>query len=594
MILIVYNIAISMTAFGCFAEESRKRRGFGHGTELRQKVLKKGDFSGSRRGSLQCTKDSITERHGLSAAHWNHHAAALQSVAPLWRGKDRAWAYRKARGLYQSSSESSSGVEESADASAPTESSTIEDEAQHCNISTCGKATSGAVKGTQVSGASHEDSGKISTLIQPTCSSYSKNVEDLPENGPLLPEEPGVVVEPEDPPPEPIPDHIAAPISNTTGKKIEDSKQEMVAEDSLDGSRSVVEAPSQKNDGQTVVKVSYTMDDLVKAIYKNRRNQFTKILVSGLQINPVNANITPLMCACVTNKPSMVKALLEAGAKIDIQDAEGKTPLISCSQLGHSSMVDCLIKWGANLDICSNIGYTALGYAIQTDNDDISETLILSGCCLDYREPSKKATALMMAAVKAKKNIVQQLISSGAASSLQDYKGRTALMICLARKIKCKSTIGLLIEASNRECLDIVDFYGQSALMYAISNQMDFAVEKLMQKGCDCNILCPLTGKSPLILAIEGAREKIFSLLLEYGASVDYLDDSGKTALMYAAQLGYSAMVAALIEKGANVLAVHEETQFTPLYFAAFYNQNQSVRLLMHAEGKSLPKTSTY
>jgi ankyrin repeat protein len=72
------------------------------------------------------------------------------------------------------------------------------------------------------------------------------------------------------------------------------------------------------------------------------------------------------------------------------------------------------------------------------------------------------------------------------------------------------------------------------------------------------------------------------------------LDDSGKTALMYAAQLGYSAMVAALIEKGANVLAVHEETQFTPLYFAAFYNQNQSVRLLMHAEGKSLPKTSTY
>ena len=579
-----------MTTFGCFAEESRKRRGVGHGTELRQKVLKKGDFLGSRRS----TKDEITERHGLSAAHWNHHAAALQSVAPLWKGKDRAWAYRKARGLYQSSSESSSGAEENGDTSVSTESSTIEDEEQHCNKSTVSNATSGTGKSSPVSGASREDSGRISTLIEPTCSSHSNNLDDLPEQGATLPEPTDVLEQTEDQIPEEI-DDVAEPISATTGENMEENRSEVVVQDSQNASTFLVDRSlSPQNDAQTVVKVSYTMDDLVKAIYKSKRHEFNKILGSGLQINPANASITPLMCACVTNRQSMVKALLEAGAEIDIQDAEGKTPLISCAQLGHSSMVDCLIEWGADLDISSNIGYTALGYAIQTDNDDISETLIRSGCCLDYREPSKKATALMMAAVKAKKDIVQLLISSGAASSLQDYKGRTALMICLARKIKCKSTIEQLIEASDMECLDMVDFYGQSALMYAISNRMDFAVEKLMQKGCDCNILCPATGKSPLILAIEGAKEKIFSLLLEYGAHVDYLDDSGKTALMYAAQLGYSAMVGALIEKGANVLAVHEETQFTALYFAAFYNQNQSVRLLMQAEGKTLPKTSTY
>lgn len=60
------------------------------------------------------------------------------------------------------------------------------------------------------------------------------------------------------------------------------------------------------------------------------------------------------------------EALLEAGAKIDETDNEGKAPLVLASQGGHTSLVNLFIdKYNAPLDQRPHDGKTALRYAFS-------------------------------------------------------------------------------------------------------------------------------------------------------------------------------------------------------------------------------------
>lgn len=55
------------------------------------------------------------------------------------------------------------------------------------------------------------------------------------------------------------------------------------------------------------------------------------------------------------------EALLEAGAKVDEADNDGKGPLLLAAQEGHTRLVELLIdQWGAPVDQRAHDGKTAL------------------------------------------------------------------------------------------------------------------------------------------------------------------------------------------------------------------------------------------
>lgn len=55
------------------------------------------------------------------------------------------------------------------------------------------------------------------------------------------------------------------------------------------------------------------------------------------------------------------EALLEAGAKVDEADNDGKGPLMLAAQEGHTRLVEILIdQWGAPVDQRAHDGKTAL------------------------------------------------------------------------------------------------------------------------------------------------------------------------------------------------------------------------------------------
>ena len=106
------------------------------------------------------------------------------------------------------------------------------------------------------------------------------------------------------------------------------------------------------------------------------------------------------------------------------------------------------------------------------------------------------------------------------------------------------------------------------------------AVKALIENGASVNMVDDY-GRTPLHLAAWSGHTEIAEILIEKGANVNAIDDKYKsTPLHLAAKNGYTEIVRALIEKDANVNAM-DGKKLTPLYFAAKNGHKGVVDALM-------------
>ena len=94
-----------------------------------------------------------------------------------------------------------------------------------------------------------------------------------------------------------------------------------------------------------------------------------------------------------TGNTAAVKALLDAGSRIDTQNSEGNTALMLAAQHARSESVKLLLLSGANVNLTNAHGETALMYATEAagayaeDNvNEIVKGLISSGADLNVRD----------------------------------------------------------------------------------------------------------------------------------------------------------------------------------------------------------------
>ena len=79
---------------------------------------------------------------------------------------------------------------------------------------------------------------------------------------------------------------------------------------------------------------------------------------------------SPLMLAARTGKVGAIKALLDAGAKINAKETlRGTTPLMWAADEGHSAAVKLLIERGADIKARSSVAARGTGPALGKAND---------------------------------------------------------------------------------------------------------------------------------------------------------------------------------------------------------------------------------
>uniref|UniRef100_A0A8C1WSW5 Uncharacterized protein n=1 Tax=Cyprinus carpio TaxID=7962 RepID=A0A8C1WSW5_CYPCA len=128
------------------------------------------------------------------------------------------------------------------------------------------------------------------------------------------------------------------------------------------------------------------------------------------------------------------------------------------------------------------------------------------------------------------------------------------------------------------------------AILKAVSSGDLYLLQELL-KGLDVNTAL-LSTDTLLHLAAEHGKEAIVYFLLRQGVKLNLKDREGRTALHRASGRGHTAVALALAKAGADIHATDLMSK-TPLHLAAQNGHENTVKVLVHEEKKSLKNQTT-
>jgi hypothetical protein len=136
-------------------------------------------------------------------------------------------------------------------------------------------------------------------------------------------------------------------------------------------------------------------------------------IAAGSDLNGLDniSQSTPLMTAATFGHVDIAKALIDAGANLNIKNNDGSTALISAAFFCRSEIVQALLDKGADTNIRNNMGSTALNAVegpwatVKPIYDMIGGMLAPSGVVLDYEhiQSTRPKIAEMLQETKAPK-----------------------------------------------------------------------------------------------------------------------------------------------------------------------------------------------
>ena len=154
---------------------------------------------------------------------------------------------------------------------------------------------------------------------------------------------------------------------------------------------------------------------------------------------------TPLLFAAMGAHAEGAKILLDKGARVNSSRSDGTTVLMMAANAGVPPVVAELLKRGAKVDAQATSGMDALSLAARNGHTEVGRMLLESGADANHRDAEGR-TPLMHAAMSGHAAFVRLLLAQGAKVDLRDAGGRTALLLA-ASYGDYPETVAALLEA---------------------------------------------------------------------------------------------------------------------------------------------------
>lgn len=256
--------------------------------------------------------------------------------------------------------------------------------------------------------------------------------------------------------------------------------------------------------------------------------------------------------------------LLVAGARVDVPDDSGMTPLLTAAN---------------SIDL------------LKDNKTEILQLLLSAGASIHDRSPDGR-TALHYAAGCA--DAVRLLLQAGAGAVVHHTSstGHTALHYAAG----CADAVRLLLQAGANATIQHASSSGHTALHYAAASGSAASVHMLLEAGADIAAV-DADGLTPLSYAVlqphcaAADRSRLFAMMFAAGATVSEVNarnSEGAQALHIAVTSGRiqqdcsSAGLLALVSAGADVNAANR-FGYTPVHYAVNRDMAGTVTDLLSA-----------
>lgn len=198
-----------------------------------------------------------------------------------------------------------------------------------------------------------------------------------------------------------------------------------------------------------------------------------------------NDDMGVLHYAVHSQHDTLVDMLLRRGASVDIQTAEGMTPLMIASQMG-SHMVTRLLETGAFVGFeSSEEGYSALLADAQAGSAVVAQLLLDAGASTEAAR-FDNATALQIACAQNHSEVALALIKHGASPHVTIDSGDFPLLLAAAWGMT--AVVDALLQAGADP--NQLDSMGKTALMAGVNTCVDLAVVRtLFDAGTDPSLV---------------------------------------------------------------------------------------------------------
>ena len=269
-------------------------------------------------------------------------------------------------------------------------------------------------------------------------------------------------------------------------------------------------------------------------------------LTAVLSVSPLGAaNDLPLIHAVRNQDLAAARALVAAGADVNLRQLDGATALHWAVHWEDRDTTALLIRAGANVDAANDLGVTPLLMACTSGNAALVETLLQAGAN-PQDALSSGETALMLASRAGTTQVVEDLLARGAdVNAVERTRSQSALMWAIANKhpgvTKTLLDHGANINARSQVRVRVFSMGGSRGAGSASSGIVLTEI--------------PLGGSTPLLFAARSGDVESAKLLVAAGADVRDVVADGTTALIMAAHSGHGTLAAYLLDQGADVNA---------------------------------------
>lgn len=171
---------------------------------------------------------------------------------------------------------------------------------------------------------------------------------------------------------------------------------------------------------------------LVDAV-KNRDKAAVRTLIQQrVDVNaPEPDGATALHWAVQADDLETADMLVRAGAKVDVKNRYGVTPLQLASANGSGAMVEMLLKNGADANTVLFEGETVLMVAARAGKLEAVKALLDHGANVNAKENWRGQTALMWAAAEGNSEVIKLLLARGADMKVRSNGGFTAFLFAV-------------------------------------------------------------------------------------------------------------------------------------------------------------------